>query len=156
MTTFNSQLTWIQNGEPLSGGFNGSNSGVMNRPMRELLNNTKNLNERLTLAETVAYYNKDDSFFVTLSNKSYRVTMASNSLIAYLPDLSIDGYKTTIMKIGVGTLSITPQGLERHYLGNSAQAISNSLDPYAVISLEYVLSTRTWYTIYKAGIWTLI
>lgn len=155
MTNFNNQLTWIQNGEPLSGGFNGSNSGVMNRPMRELLNNTKNLNERLAIIESVAFYNKDDSFFVTESNKSYRVTMDSNSLIAYLPNPSTDGYKTSIMKIGVGTLSVTPQGVEKHYLGSAAQAISNSLDPYAIISLEYVISTNTWYTVYKTGTWTL-
>jgi len=42
---FNTNLSWIQNGEEITGGVNGSNAGLLNRTSVELLANTVYLND---------------------------------------------------------------------------------------------------------------
>lgn len=48
-------LSWLQNGEPVSGGTNGNNEGVLNRPLQQLLSNDDALRANLdaTTAEVV-------------------------------------------------------------------------------------------------------
>lgn len=48
-------LSWLQNGEPVSGGTNGNNEGVLNRPLQQLLSNDNVLRTNLdaTTAEVV-------------------------------------------------------------------------------------------------------
>lgn len=48
MTLIHNPLSWIQNSEPVSGGTGGNSDGVVNRPLIQLLENDKNLDERLT------------------------------------------------------------------------------------------------------------
>ncbi len=156
MTEFKNNIGWIQNGEPVSAGFNGSNSGVINRPLKELLNNTKHLNERLTKLET-KFVNKEESFFITTLDNNVKFRVVSSSPVScYLPSLSEsdDGLSVSILKVN-SSLSIIPQGLEKILNGNMNQVITNT-EQFAFIHFEYIYSTRTWYPIHIIGSWSFI
>ena len=156
MTDFKQNIGWIQNGEPVSAGFNGSNTGVINRPLRDLLNNCKNLNERLIKVET-KFVNKDSSFFITNLDNNVKFRVVSLSPVsAYLPSLSEsdDGLSVSILKVN-SSLSIIPQGIEKILNGNVNQTITNT-ESFAFIHFEYIYSTRTWYPIHIIGSWSFI
>lgn len=159
MTVFKNTVAWIQNGEPISAGFNGSNTGVINRPLREIFSNTQNLNERVTLLEGTSFLNKSSSFYITSSdnNKKFRIILNNNSILAYLPTggLNCDGFSVTVIKIGIGTLQVIPRTVDKIYLGIANQAIITT-DVFATLTLEYVYSTLTWYPIYKTGTWSFV
>ena len=146
---FKENIAWIQNMEPISAGFNGSNAGVMNRPLKDLLANDKDLNTRLLLLERTIL-NKSDSFFITSSDNNIKFRVKSiTPIIAYLPLVDTD-FSITIIKIG-GEITITPQSTDYIYEGQLSQSITND-DEFSVITLDY--NSNIWYPTYKLGTWT--
>jgi len=150
---FTQVLSWIQTREPLSAGFEGGSAGVMNRPVKQLLNNDKHLLERIVVLEGGQFINKSNSFFFekTDSRKTLRL---EGGVTVSLPQMfeEDDGVILKVVKVSEGTININSpfNYIQGCLLG---QTLKNDVDTLAVITLEYVYSCNTWIILYKQGTW---
>jgi hypothetical protein len=75
MDLINETLTWLQNGEPISGGASGSSVGVLNRPLVELLANDNGLQDRIDI------FADDDGYILSVV-RSDKITETDTATIA--------------------------------------------------------------------------
>jgi hypothetical protein len=152
MTTFTDPLSWIQTGEPLSAGFEGGSSGVMNRVSRQLLLNDKHLRERIVVLEENQFVNKVDSFFFDKADKHkcFRLNGCSISLPQMFEE--DDGITIKIIKFGTCTILNPFSYFQGHLLGETLTAETL----VATIAIEYVFFMNTWIPIYSTGTWEVV
>lgn len=67
MDLVNEAITWLQNGEPVTGGSGGNSDGVMNRPLVELLANDNGLQDRVDIVA-------DDDGYIKKAISSLKIT----------------------------------------------------------------------------------
>lgn len=141
MDLVNETISWLQNGEPVTGGSGGSSDGVLNRPLVQLLANDNGLQDRIDIiADDSGYVKKTiDSTKIgeTTSGTTARVQIDAAGLKQY------DGTNKTVdfdesgnvtvgydannkMTLAAGVLEALLNRLQIIASGNSGLSLNNS------------------------------